>query len=102
MDKDCLFATLGLGLQKLLLVKAFKCVTDSLHVKIIIPTRILAWHQFNTALDIFIKFHVKVELISGFRNPEEAKRNSDIVLKQSVSKTFPERYFDIQSYPCIC
>ncbi|GHV28778.1 transcription-repair coupling factor [Clostridia bacterium] len=72
MDR-LLCGDVGVGKTEVALRAAFKCVMDSRQAMIIAPTTILAWQHFSTALERFMQFPVKIELLSRFRSPREQK-----------------------------
>ncbi|MBQ4100585.1 MAG: transcription-repair coupling factor, partial [Oscillospiraceae bacterium] len=68
----------GFGKTEVALRGAFKCVMDSKQCAILVPTTILAWQHYQTALARFGNFPVKIELLSRFRTPKQQKE----ILKQ--------------------
>ena len=63
----------GFGKTEVAIRAAFKAVTDSKQVAVLVPTTILALQHFNTFSDRLKDFPCKVEYISRFRSPKEKK-----------------------------
>ncbi|MGN1034342.1 MAG: transcription-repair coupling factor [Oscillospiraceae bacterium] len=72
MDR-ILCGDVGVGKTEIAFRAAFKCVMDSKQVAIIVPTTILAWQHYNTALDRFSQFPISIALLSRFKTPKEQK-----------------------------
>lgn len=70
MDR-LLCGDVGFGKTEVALRAAFKCVTDSKQCAILVPTTILAWQHYQTALKRFEGFPVKIEILSRFRTPKQ-------------------------------
>lgn len=70
MDR-LLCGDVGFGKTEVALRAAFKCVLDSKQVAILVPTTVLAWQHFQTAIKRFEHFPIKVELLSRFRTPAQ-------------------------------
>lgn len=70
MDR-LLCGDVGFGKTEVALRAAFKCVTDSKQCALLVPTTILAWQHYQTALRRFEGFPVKIELLSRFRTPAQ-------------------------------
>lgn len=70
MDR-LLCGDVGFGKTEVALRAAFKCILDSKQVAILVPTTVLAWQHYQTAIKRFEHFPVKVELLSRFRKPKE-------------------------------
>lgn len=67
MDR-LLCGDVGFGKTEVALRAAFKCVLDSKQVAILVPTTVLAWQHYQTAIKRFEHFPIKVDLLSRFRN----------------------------------
>ena len=72
MDR-LLCGDVGFGKTEVALRAAFKAILDSKQVAILVPTTVLAWQHYQTAVKRFEHFPVKVELLSRFRKPKEQK-----------------------------
>ena len=72
MDR-LLCGDVGFGKTEVALRAAFKCMLDSKQVAILVPTTVLAWQHYQTAVKRFEHFPVTVELLSRFRKPKEQK-----------------------------
>ena len=70
MDR-LLCGDVGFGKTEVALRGAFKCVLDSKQCAILVPTTVLAWQHYQTALKRFEHFPVKIELLSRFRTPKQ-------------------------------
>lgn len=70
MDR-LLCGDVGFGKTEVALRAAFKCVTDSKQCALLVPTTILAWQHYQTALRRFEGFPVHIELLSRFRTPSQ-------------------------------
>jgi transcription-repair coupling factor (superfamily II helicase) len=66
MDR-LLCGDVGFGKTEVALRAAFKCVLDSKQVAILVPTTVLAWQHYQTAIKRFEHFPIKVDLLSRFR-----------------------------------
>ncbi len=64
----------GYGKTEVALRAAFKAVTDGAQVAILVPTTILAQQHLHTFQSRLSPYPVKVEMLSRFRSPAEAKR----------------------------
>ncbi|WP_236006096.1 transcription-repair coupling factor [Paradesulfitobacterium ferrireducens] len=73
MDR-LLCGDVGYGKTEVALRAAFKAVTDSKQVAILVPTTILAQQHFNTFRERFAGYPVVIEMLSRFRSPKEQKR----------------------------
>ena len=71
MDR-LLCGDVGFGKTEVALRAAFKCMLDNKQVAILVPTTVLAWQHYQTAIKRFEHFPVKVELLSRFRKPRGA------------------------------
>ena len=72
MDR-LLCGDVGFGKTEVALRAAFKCMLDSKQVALLVPTTVLAWQHYQTAIKRFEHFPVKIELLSRFRKPKEAQ-----------------------------
>ncbi|SDA15770.1 transcription-repair coupling factor (superfamily II helicase) [Ruminococcus sp. YE71] len=70
MDR-LLCGDVGFGKTEVALRAAFKCVLDSKQAAILVPTTVLAWQHYQTAIKRFEHFPIKVELLSRFRTPQQ-------------------------------
>ena len=70
MDR-LLCGDVGFGKTEVALRAAFKCVLDSKQVAILVPTTVLAWQHYQTAIKRFEHFPVKIELLSRFRTAQQ-------------------------------
>ncbi len=77
MDR-LLCGDVGFGKTEVALRAAFKCVCDSKQCAILCPTTILAWQHYQTLLNRFDGYPIRIELLSRFRT---AKQQKDIVEK---------------------
>ena len=72
MDR-LLCGDVGFGKTEVALRAAFKCMLDSKQCAVLVPTTVLAWQHYQTAVKRFEPFPMKVELLSRFRKPKEQK-----------------------------
>ena len=72
MDR-LLCGDVGFGKTEVALRAAFKCVADSKQCALLCPTTILAWQHYQTVLNRFDGYPIRVELLSRFRTPKEQK-----------------------------
>ena len=72
MDR-ILCGDVGFGKTEVALRAAMKCVMDSKQCAILVPTTILAWQHYKTALSRFDSFPINIALLSGFRSSKEQK-----------------------------
>ncbi len=70
MDR-VLCGDVGFGKTEVALRAAMKCVMDSKQCAILVPTTILAWQHYKTALSRFDNFPINIALLSGFRSGKE-------------------------------
>ena len=70
MDR-ILCGDVGFGKTEVALRAAMKCVMDSKQCAILVPTTILAWQHYKTALSRFDGFPINIALLSGFRSAKE-------------------------------
>ena len=73
MDR-LLCGDVGFGKTEVAFRAAFKCVLESKQCAILVPTTVLAWQHFQTALKRFEHFPVKVELLSRFRTAKQQQQ----------------------------
>ena len=73
MDR-LLCGDVGFGKTEVALRAAFKCVTESKQCILLVPTTILAWQHYQTALRRFEGFPVNIELLSRFRTPSQQSK----------------------------
>ena len=64
----------GFGKTEIAIRAAFKAVTDSKQVAMLVPTTILALQHYNTFSDRLKGFPCNVEYISRFKSPKEQKQ----------------------------
>ena len=72
MDR-LLAGDVGFGKTELAVRAAFKAVTDSKQVAVLVPTTVLAQQHFLTFSERFSPFPVKVDMLSRFRSESEAR-----------------------------
>ncbi len=72
MDR-VLCGDVGFGKTEVALRAAMKCVMDSKQCAILVPTTILAWQHYKTALARFDGFPITVAMLSGFISQREQK-----------------------------
>ncbi len=77
MDR-LLCGDVGFGKTEVALRAAFKCVCDSKQCALLCPTTILAWQHYQTILNRFDNYPVRVELLSRFRTK---KQQEEIIRK---------------------
>lgn len=70
MDR-LLCGDVGFGKTEVAFRGVFKCVLDSKQCAILVPTTVLAWQHYQTALKRFQHFPIKVELLSRFRTSKQ-------------------------------
>ena len=61
----------GFGKTEVAFRAAFKCVLDSKQAAILVPTTVLAWQHYQTAIKRFEHFPIKVEMLSRFRSASQ-------------------------------
>ena len=87
MDR-LLCGDVGFGKTEVALRAAFKCILDGKQCAILVPTTILAWQHYNTALERFSGIPVNIEMISRFRTATQqtkikkklAEGNIDLII----------------------
>ncbi len=72
MDR-LLCGDVGFGKTEVALRAAFKCVLDSKQCAILVPTTVLAWQHYQSAIRRFEHFPITIELLSRFRTPKQQK-----------------------------
>ena len=72
MDR-LLCGDVGYGKTEVSLRAAFKAIMDNKQVAILAPTTILAQQHYNTVVQRFKGFPVRIDMISRFRTPKEQK-----------------------------
>ncbi len=70
MDR-LLCGDVGFGKTEVAFRAAFKCVQDSKQCAFLVPTTILAWQHYKTAVERFDGFPVKIEFLSRFKTKKE-------------------------------
>lgn len=72
MDR-LLCGDVGFGKTEVALRAAMKCILDGKQCAILVPTTVLAWQHYQTALRRFEHFDINIELMSRFRSQKEQK-----------------------------
>ena len=67
----------GFGKTEVAMRAAFKAVQDGKQVAVLVPTTLLAQQHFQTFSDRFANYPVRVEVLSRFLTPAQAKRVVD-------------------------
>lgn len=70
MDR-LLCGDVGFGKTEVALRAAFKCIADGKQCAILVPTTILAWQHYQTALRRMEGMAVNVEVLSRYRTPKQ-------------------------------
>ncbi|MBN2259378.1 MAG: transcription-repair coupling factor [Clostridiales bacterium] len=78
MDR-LLCGDVGYGKTEVALRAAFKAIADSKQVAILVPTTILAQQHYNTIVERFSKYPIKVEMLSRFRS----KKEQEVIINQA-------------------
>ncbi len=73
MDR-LLCGDVGFGKTEVAFRGAFKCMLDSKQCAILVPTTVLAWQHYQSAIKRFEHFPVKIELLSRFRTPKQQEQ----------------------------
>lgn len=73
MDR-LLCGDVGYGKTEVALRAAFKCVLDGKQAAMLAPTTILAQQHYNTCIQRFGSFPVRIEVLSRFKSPSELKK----------------------------
>ncbi len=74
----------GYGKTEVAIRAAFKAVTDSKQVAVLVPTTILAQQHFVTFSERFAGYPIKVEMLSRFRTAKEQKKIVQALQEGSV------------------
>ena len=82
MDR-LLCGDVGFGKTEVAFRAAFKCMLDSKQCAILVPTTVLAWQHYQSALKRFEHFPFTIELMSRFRSKKEQEK----VLRQLEAGT---------------
>ena len=77
MDR-LLCGDVGFGKTEVAFRAAFKCMLDGKQCAVLVPTTVLAWQHYQSALKRFEHFPFKIELLSHFRT----KKQQEEILKQ--------------------
>jgi transcription-repair coupling factor (superfamily II helicase) len=72
MDR-LLCGDVGYGKTEVALRAVMKCVLDGYQAAILVPTTVLAQQHYQTAVQRFFGFPVKIEVLSRFRSPAQMK-----------------------------
>ncbi|MBE6763998.1 MAG: transcription-repair coupling factor [Ruminococcaceae bacterium] len=72
MDR-LLCGDVGFGKTEIALRAAFRCIAEGKQCVLLVPTTILAYQHYNTAVARFEGFPVEVEMLSRFRTPKQQK-----------------------------
>ena len=83
MDR-LLCGDVGYGKTEVAIRAAFKAVQDSKQVVYLVPTTILAQQHYNTLMERFRNFPVKIAMLSRFRTAKEVKANIEGLRKGMV------------------
>jgi transcription-repair coupling factor (superfamily II helicase) len=67
----------GFGKTEVAIRAAFKAVQDGKQVAVLVPTTLLASQHFQTFSDRFAGYPVRVEMLSRFLTPQQAKKVTD-------------------------
>ena len=83
MDR-LLCGDVGYGKTEVALRAAFKAVMDGKQVAILVPTTILAQQHYNTAIERFSDFPVKIGILSRFSSTKTIQNTLSMIRKGSV------------------
>ncbi len=83
MDR-LLCGDVGYGKTEVALRAAFKALMESKQVAILVPTTILAQQHYNTIMERFANFPIKIALLSRFRSAHEQKVAIEGVRKGTI------------------
>lgn len=75
MDR-LLCGDVGFGKTEVALRAAFKCLENGKQCAMLVPTTVLAWQHYHTALKRFEGFHFNIQLLSRFRT---AKQQNEVI-----------------------
>ena len=67
----------GFGKTEVAIRAAFKAVQDGMQVAVLVPTTLLAQQHFGTFSERFAGYPVRVEVLSRFLTPGQAKKVVD-------------------------
>lgn len=89
MEKDkpmdrLLCGDVGYGKTEVALRAAFKALMDGKQVAILVPTTILAQQHYNTIMERFANFPIRVALLSRFRSAAEQKASIEGIRKGTI------------------
>lgn len=73
MDR-LLCGDVGFGKTEVALRAAFKCAMDGKQCAILVPTTLLAWQHYETALRRMSGFGINIDMLSRFRTPRHQKQ----------------------------
>ncbi|MDF2839382.1 MAG: mfd [Clostridia bacterium] len=83
MDR-LLCGDVGYGKTEVAIRAAFKCIMDGKQTAILAPTTILAQQHYNTCIQRFGSFPVKIDVLSRFKTPAELKKTVQDVKNGTV------------------
>lgn len=83
MDR-LLCGDVGYGKTEVALRAAFKAIMDGKQASILVPTTILAQQHYNTCIQRFEDFPIKVDILSRFRNSAEQKKTIEGLKKGTI------------------
>ncbi|MDG2774770.1 DEAD/DEAH box helicase, partial [Vibrio parahaemolyticus] len=83
MDR-LLCGDVGYGKTEVALRAAFKAVMDGKQVAILVPTTILAQQHYNTIIERFSDFPVKIGILSRFSSSKSIKNTISMIRKGSI------------------
>ncbi|MDY0235865.1 MAG: transcription-repair coupling factor [Gudongella sp.] len=83
MDR-LLCGDVGYGKTEVALRAAFKAVMDSKQVAILVPTTILAQQHYNTLIERFEKYPMKIAILSRFKSSADIKASVEMIRKGLV------------------
>ncbi len=83
MDR-LLCGDVGYGKTEVALRAAFKALMEGKQVAFLVPTTILAQQHYNTIVDRFANFPIKVALLSRFKSPHEQKLSIEGLRKGTI------------------
>ena len=72
MDR-LLCGDVGFGKTEVALRAAYKCISEGKQCAILVPTTILAWQHYQTAMKRMSGLNVRIDLLSRFRTPAQQK-----------------------------
>lgn len=83
MDR-LLCGDVGFGKTEVALRAAFKCVSEGKQCALLVPTTILAWQHYNTAVNRFGDLPVKVKMLSRFVPKSEQTKTVQLLAEGKV------------------